>query len=53
VAVGDLAGAREAWDESLMILRTLHHPAARTVRRHLASLSSGQFPAGPADAGAA
>src|SRR6202044_2648308 len=27
-AVGDTAGARAAWDESLAILRALQHPAA-------------------------
>jgi tetratricopeptide (TPR) repeat protein/transcriptional regulator with XRE-family HTH domain len=53
VAVGDLAGAREAWDESLRILRALHHPLAPTVREQLAALSSGRLPAGPADVSAA
>jgi tetratricopeptide (TPR) repeat protein/transcriptional regulator with XRE-family HTH domain len=62
VAVGDLAGAREAWDESLLILRALHHPSAAMVRGWLAALSSGRLPAkaerlgvpgGPADIGAA
>ena len=31
-ATGDPRGAREAWDESLAILRVLHHPAAGQVR---------------------
>jgi tetratricopeptide (TPR) repeat protein/transcriptional regulator with XRE-family HTH domain len=62
VAVGDLAGAREAWDESLLILRVLHHPSAGMVRGWLAALSTGRLPAtmetlgvssGPADVGAA
>jgi tetratricopeptide (TPR) repeat protein len=62
VSTGDLQGAREAWDESLLILRALHHPSATTVRGRLASLSSGRLPgkiaplkvpSGPADAGAA
>ena len=62
VAVGDLAGAREVWDESLRILRALHHPSAPAVRGRLAALSSGRppeemrplgIPAGPTDAGAA
>ena len=57
-ATGDLRGAREAWDESLMILRTLHHPAAGTVRGQLAGLSAGRRSAIPGaeaapDAGAA
>jgi tetratricopeptide (TPR) repeat protein len=61
VAVGDLAGAREAWDESLLILRALHHPAAPMVRGRLIALPSGRpaaklepvgAPAGPADVGA-
>jgi alkanesulfonate monooxygenase SsuD/methylene tetrahydromethanopterin reductase-like flavin-dependent oxidoreductase (luciferase family) len=42
-ATGDLHGAREAWDESLLILRTLHHPSAVMVRRQLATLESGQL----------
>ena len=37
-ATGDLPGAREAWEESLLILRALHHPAASTVRARLAAL---------------
>ncbi|MGH3292370.1 MAG: ATP-binding protein, partial [Trebonia sp.] len=41
-ATGDLRGAREAWDESLLILRTLHHPAAGGVKGQLASLPSGR-----------
>jgi tetratricopeptide (TPR) repeat protein len=62
VAVGDLAGAREAWEESLQILRVLHHPSATKVRGWLAALSAGRLPAttdgmggsgGQADAGAA
>ncbi len=62
VAVGDLAGAREAWEESLLILRALHHPSAAKVRGWLAALSAGRLPAkaerpgvrgGPADVGAA
>jgi len=62
VAVGDLAGAREAWDESLLILQGLHHPSVAMVRGQLAALSAGRLPpktgprrlpSGPADAGAA
>ncbi len=41
-STGDLHGAREAWDESLAILRTLHHPAAGTVKGRLASLTGGR-----------
>jgi tetratricopeptide (TPR) repeat protein len=60
-ATGDLHGAREAWDESLTILRTLHHPAAGMVRGRLTALASGRLSTpgkarrreGPADAGAA
>src|SRR6185437_7867309 len=57
-ATGDLRGAREAWDESLLILRTLHHPAASTVRGQLAELAPRPRPAIPGeeaapDAGAA
>jgi tetratricopeptide (TPR) repeat protein/transcriptional regulator with XRE-family HTH domain len=44
VAVGDLAGAREAWDESLAILRALHHPAAVAIRGQLADLAAGRLP---------
>ncbi len=44
-ATGDLRGAREAWDESLLILRALHHPAAGTVRGQLAALAAGRPPA--------
>ncbi|HEX3712115.1 MAG TPA: tetratricopeptide repeat protein [Trebonia sp.] len=40
LSVGDHGGAREAWDESLLILRTLHHPAASRVRAQLAALTS-------------
>ena len=62
VAVDDLAGAREAWDESLQILRALHHPSAPLVHGRLTALSAGRLPAqmgplgvpaGEADAGAA
>jgi transcriptional regulator with XRE-family HTH domain/tetratricopeptide (TPR) repeat protein len=42
---GDLRGAREAWDESLLILRALHHPAASAVRDQLAALTAGRLPA--------
>jgi transcriptional regulator with XRE-family HTH domain/tetratricopeptide (TPR) repeat protein len=57
-ATDDLRGAREAWDESLLILRTLHHPAASTVRSQLAALAAGRRPVMPGeeaapDAGAA
>ena len=63
-STGDLHGAREAWDESLQILRTLHHPSAVMVRGRLAALASGRLPGNtgvpgvpvpddPADAGAA
>jgi tetratricopeptide (TPR) repeat protein len=57
-ATDDLRGAREAWDESLLILRTLHHPAASTVKGQLAALAAGRRPAMPGeeaapDAGAA
>jgi len=38
LSLGDQRGAREAWDESLLILRNLHHPAASTVRAQLAGL---------------
>src|SRR6201996_9387867 len=40
-STGDLHGAREAWDESLQILRTLHHPSAVMVRGRLAARASG------------
>lgn len=62
VSTGDLAGARETWEESLLILRALHHPSAAMVRERLAALSSGHphaklealgVPARPANAGAA
>jgi tetratricopeptide (TPR) repeat protein/transcriptional regulator with XRE-family HTH domain len=58
VSTGDLQGAREAWEESLLILQTLHHPSAATVRGQLAALAAGRLPAAmddgdPADAGAA
>ena len=53
-ATGDLHGAREAWDESLAILRVLHHPAASQVRGQLAALGTGQLAgSATADAGAA
>jgi transcriptional regulator with XRE-family HTH domain/tetratricopeptide (TPR) repeat protein len=42
VSIGDVHGAREAWDESLLILRTLHHPAGGAVRRQLSALAAGQ-----------
>jgi transcriptional regulator with XRE-family HTH domain/tetratricopeptide (TPR) repeat protein len=64
--VGDVRGAREAWDESLLILRTLHHPAASEIRGRLTALTArpasamadpvaGQVTGSPAaaDAGAA
>jgi tetratricopeptide (TPR) repeat protein len=44
-STGDLRGAREAWDESLLILRALHHPAASAVRDQLAALTAGRLPA--------
>jgi transcriptional regulator with XRE-family HTH domain/tetratricopeptide (TPR) repeat protein len=58
LSLGDQRGAREAWDESLLILRTLHHPAASTVRAQLAGLSAARLTAVPGaeatpDAGAA
>jgi tetratricopeptide (TPR) repeat protein len=43
-STGDLRGAREAWDESLLMLRALHHPAASAVRDQLAALSAGRLP---------
>src|SRR3984885_7989507 len=46
-ATGDLRGAREAWDESLLILRTLHHPAAGAVKGQLAALAGGRSTAKP------
>jgi tetratricopeptide (TPR) repeat protein len=46
-STGDLRGAREAWDESLRILRTLHHPAAGTVKGRLAALARGRTAANP------
>jgi transcriptional regulator with XRE-family HTH domain/tetratricopeptide (TPR) repeat protein len=54
-STGDLRGAREAWDESLAILRTLHHPAAGQVRGHLTALAAGRLTGSgaAADAGAA
>jgi tetratricopeptide (TPR) repeat protein len=58
LSLGDQRGAREAWDESLLILRTLHHPAASMVRAQLAGLSAVRLAAVPGteatpDAGAA
>jgi tetratricopeptide (TPR) repeat protein/transcriptional regulator with XRE-family HTH domain len=66
LSVGDVRGAREAWDESLLILRTLHHPAASEIRGRLTALAArpasatadpvaGQVTGSPAaaDAGAA
>ncbi|HEY1823296.1 MAG TPA: tetratricopeptide repeat protein [Trebonia sp.] len=64
VSTDDTRGAREAWEESLLILRTLHHPSAVMVRRQLTALASGRLPGqtgplgapvpgDPADAGAA
>ncbi len=43
-STGDLGGAREAWDESLTILQTLHHPSAALVRGRLAALPTGPVP---------
>ncbi len=40
VSIGDTAGAREAWEESLSILRALHHPATATVQGQLATLAT-------------
>ncbi len=40
LSIGDTGGAREAWDESLLILRALHHPQAVTVRGRLAALAA-------------
>jgi len=40
VSTGDRRGAREAWDESLQILRALHHPAAAGVRGQLTALGA-------------
>jgi tetratricopeptide (TPR) repeat protein len=58
VSTGDLRGARESWDESLLILRTLHHPAASMVKGRLTALAAGRLPVIPEaeaapDAGAA
>jgi tetratricopeptide (TPR) repeat protein len=54
-STGDLRGAREAWDESLAILRELHHPSAARIRGRLAALAAGRVrPADTApDVGAA
>src|SRR3984885_8324278 len=46
-ATGDSRGAREAWDEALLILRTLHHPAANAVKGQLAALAGGRSTAKP------
>jgi tetratricopeptide (TPR) repeat protein/DNA-binding XRE family transcriptional regulator len=37
-STGDGAGARQAWEESVMILEVLHHPSAGAVRSRLAEL---------------
>ncbi len=47
VSTGDIRGARQAWDESLLILRTLHHPAANMVRSRLAALAADRVTAIP------
>lgn len=54
VSVGDRSGAREAWDESVAILRALHHPAASRIGGQLTALSSGRLAgsAAAADVGA-
>jgi tetratricopeptide (TPR) repeat protein len=36
---GDGVGAREAWEESVLILEVLHHPATGEVRSRLGSLT--------------
>jgi transcriptional regulator with XRE-family HTH domain/tetratricopeptide (TPR) repeat protein len=43
LSVGDTRGAREAWDESLLILRALHHPAAGPLSARLAGLAAGRL----------
>jgi hypothetical protein len=55
MTLDNVAGAREAWEESLLILREFHHPSAPTVRGRLAAISPTRPPAavdagGPADA---
>ena len=52
VSIGDATGAREAWEESLLILRVLHHPATATVQEQLAALAANQV-ASPATSPAA
>jgi transcriptional regulator with XRE-family HTH domain/tetratricopeptide (TPR) repeat protein len=42
LSTGDSRGAREVWDESVMMLRALHHPAAAVVRGQLATLAVGR-----------
>jgi transcriptional regulator with XRE-family HTH domain/tetratricopeptide (TPR) repeat protein len=37
-STGDRIGAREAWEESVMILEALHHPSAGEVRSRLTGL---------------
>jgi len=37
-STGDSVGAREAWEESVMILEVLHHPSAGEVRSRLTGL---------------
>jgi transcriptional regulator with XRE-family HTH domain/tetratricopeptide (TPR) repeat protein len=37
-STGDGVGAREAWEESVMILEALHHPSAGEVRSRLTGL---------------
>jgi hypothetical protein len=37
-STGDGIGAREAWEESVMILEALHHPSAGEVRSRLTKL---------------
>jgi tetratricopeptide (TPR) repeat protein len=41
-STGDAAGAREAWDESLVILRALHHPTTALVQGLLDTLAASQ-----------
>jgi hypothetical protein len=36
---GDGDGAREAWEESVLILEALHHPATGEVRSRLSGLT--------------
>ena len=36
---GDGVGAREAWEESVLILEVLHHPATGEVRSRLGGLT--------------